>query len=171
MAIHQHPRENLLLQATAYSRRVLIRPERITFRGALVTELFMGTRPLGGWSLYFDQSPVLQFNAQSCLRRLYLDGFSFAAKRGSLVQLERKSSGGRVHQVRVPLESSRQNLLIADLTELLSKTQAALADGWNSQWLAGQYPASDNSLVVDCAQWLGGLPKPMRVADHPNANA
>lgn len=171
MAIHQHAREDLLLEATAYFRRAMIRPVGLAFRGVPIVELFVGCRASGGWSLYYDETPVLQFNSQGLLRRLVVGGSCLLAEKGQLLRLERQSLGGRVQPVRLPLSSVQTESLVTELEELLAKTKSILTVGWNPGWLVGQHSEAADSVVIECARWLEGLPKPLGIADRPNAIA
>lgn len=149
MAIHQQRRENLLLEATAYSRRALFRiatplaaaiesaagesaagrqdsvaplSDRQAWLSAWLSpcgpsaewELFVGLRADGGWSLYFDEQPVLQFNAADKLRRVFAGGKRYAAEQGRLKLFDRTAMGGHVSICQVELdELSQQRLRVA----------------------------------------------------------
>lgn len=126
MAIYHHKRENLLLEATAYSRRILIALENVQFANARIAELFAGMRADGRWSLYFDESPVIQFDRSELLRRVYVDHAKLAAANSRLVELVRLESSGRVQHKLEPLDEERQNRLLSDLQGLLARTYQAL---------------------------------------------
>ncbi len=76
--------------ATAYSVRLLFADNGPT------REVFAGKRSQGGWSLYFDEDPVLQFKSDGSLRRLHFHRRNYAAENGQLRLLERAQRGGQV---------------------------------------------------------------------------
>lgn len=177
MAIHQHKRENLFAEATAYRCRAILRPSGLNFRGQTVSELFIGCRSSGGWSFYLDESPVLQFNSLRQLRRLYIDEASLIAESGRLISLDRTARGGKVRRLRTPLPEAHQTALVAELTNLVQGIREVLEVRSEPNWLVAQFPATDSnsygepSVVYDCARWLRQLPETLEVASLPNATA
>ena len=167
MAIHQRKRENLLSDATAYHRRLLIQPATgIGFRGRQVRELFVGQRVGGGWSFYFDESPVMQFNPEGQLRRLYLDQRMLAAAEGQLVELLRPARGGQVRLERQPLTVAEQQAVLLALRELLAQTRSLFQDGPSAEHHVDQYPADDRQLWADCRDMLKALIGGVRIAGN-----
>ncbi len=155
MAINTQPREDLLRDARAYSRRLLWRvhfpeilvPEMPAGASKLAQswhsmasrrpndlpacarpfelEIFLGIRAGSGWSIYFGEDPVLQFNERGQLRRLYLAGSKYAAAGGKLEKLTRRQLGGRVRLERLLLEA-RISRAADDRVRRLSVRTAAL---------------------------------------------
>jgi len=171
MAIQQHQRENLVSEATAYRRRALICPQGLNFRGIEIRELFIGQRQSGGWSLYLDETPVLQFNARRALRRLHLQGQLYVAESGRLILLVRGSQGGRIQVSRLPMEESQERLLLAELSALVSSIVNLLSNNFDSNWLQNRCPQEDSKIVADCANWLNRSHEILVVAESPSAMA
>jgi hypothetical protein len=92
MARHEVEREDLMREATAYTRRCLVRTE------GSQTPLFVGFRGNGGWSLYFGDDPVYQFDGDGRLRRAFVDGRPLRSQGSTLAQLTRKR-GERVTEL------------------------------------------------------------------------
>ncbi len=138
MALHPQKREDLLREAVAYARRLVIRlpsPEG-------PYEVFAGCRSGGAWSFYFGESPVMQFNSAGELRRLFIDDRKFVAQAGALVEFQRTASaGGRVlHQAcRVPKEVEQQ--LLKGSLDRLVRLSAAVGAG--DYLLVGQVPPAE----------------------------
>lgn len=145
MAIHPERRENLLEEATAFTRRWLFRfsaaskdkfpnwsgmePNAVESNGTAENdraswELFLGCRAPGGVAVHFDIDPVLQFNAEGQLRRLYWAGQRYAAESGRLLRLQRESLGGPIRFTEHPLDPATEQQLCAACLERL----AAAAD-------------------------------------------
>lgn len=163
MAIEPHARENLFEEAIAYQRRLLFRhhdtgPTQEFATSAAtppteeITELFMGLRGNGAWSIYFDEDPVLQFTPRGELRRLYFDGVRFVAVRGNLAGLHRQRVGGRMRLEPHPVTPERQIELIdacADRAALASRMLQSQALA-----LANIYPNGDDELVRNARELL-----------------
>lgn len=171
MAIHQHRRENLVAEATAYRRRALLCLPGLKFRGAGIEELFIGQRGSGAWSLYLDETPVLQFNSQGALRRLHIQGQLYVAELGRLVQLKRDSQGGKILSDRIPMEETQQSELLAELSALVGGIVAKMSQELKPSRLKDHYPKMDSEIVASCAAWLNELPSMLNVAVSPNALA
>jgi hypothetical protein len=90
MAFHEQPRENLIRDAVAYEKRILL---QVAGFDELV---FWGQRTHGGWSFYYGEDPVFQFNGSSELRRAFVNGVHYAARDGRLFKLSRETRGGKV---------------------------------------------------------------------------
>ncbi len=123
MAIEHRESENLLRDGVVYNPRLLMRGECIGRRAA---EVFFGFRPRGGWSLYCDEDPVLQFTPDGLLRRLYHEKKKYAAVNGRLVELCRTEVGGRVKMQHVALDEQRHHDLLASCSALLLELRAAI---------------------------------------------
>lgn len=168
MAIHEEKRENLMLEATAYKRRLLVPLGAVSFREQPKSQLFAGLRPDGQWSLYFDESPVLQFDSSGALRRLFVLPCKFVVQHGRLVELLRESQGGRVVHNSRELEPVEVSRLLSDLRQLVQRTSESLSQSMN-KGLGGlrvsTIPTDDNALVEELAQLLGRLSSKMELAD------
>lgn len=123
MAIFPEPREDLIAEATAM-------PERGEFRLAPDAPLmFVGFRRSGAASLYFDQDPVLHFNAQQRLRRLFCEGQQWIAQGGHLVRRNRSGPGGRVTNMDLPVSAAEEAAVLDDLSRRLQQCSQVLAGG------------------------------------------
>lgn len=125
MAIENQRREDLLRDATTYPKRILFKttspasPPSVSTPTEDCQELFLGFRADGGWSIYFDEDPVYQFNSIHQLRRAYCLGQRYEAANGKLLHLQRTAQGGRV-------QLTRQALAENSAASLLAECQAAL---------------------------------------------
>ena len=166
MAIDEKKRENLLAEATAYSRRMLVSIAGVTFGDQSLEQLFAGVRADGRWSLYFDESPVIQLDSQGRLRRLFLLPHKFAADQGRLVQLNRPGQGGRVELDRQPIGKEQEALLFAKLRGLLERTRQHLTSSSDvaSKLALGNYPPEDTMWFDDLVAVLEKLAKNLEIA-------
>ncbi len=185
MAINPQPRENLLLEATAYGRRLLLRlpvppqwlesgqPNEIAsfwcreFATLGDWELFVGWRKNGGWSVYFQQQPVLQFNSQHQLRRLYAGGERFSAEMGRLKRLERNELGGQVRFGEQRLDTQTEQWVLASCQLFLSAAADLL--GNNQYTLLGQFPPAEPAMVEDARVMLAAAAGGLHIAKAPHA--
>jgi hypothetical protein len=168
MAIDPHRRENLLEQATAYRRRLWLRlpvpaswlaaPQSnviasqwcSSFSNCHTWELFLGCRRNGGWSLYFDIEPVLQFNPQGQLRRLYAAGQRYAADDGRLKLLQQPQLGGHM-QFKTSYVDTAQTQMTYESCLLFLHATAALLQG-QQYTVLGQFPQADENLLAESQQ-------------------
>ncbi len=168
MAIHEQKRENLMVQATAYVRRMLVPLKAVNYHDRSLECLFAGQRSNGRWSLYFDESPVLQFNDVGALRRLFVLPRKFHARGGELVELIRLSQGGRVvHQEQVvgPGESM---VLLSELGKLIERTRASVersVESADQKSLIQVHPSGDGQLIFELLQFLSELNSKIGLAD------
>lgn len=129
MAIEEQNRENLLRDATAFTQRVL-------WQGAQ-TEVFVGIRSDGRWSLYVNQDVVLQFSGENQLRRIFIAPRKYASIAGELYEIVRVSRGGKVQLQQVYLDlAMREKLLrqchdeLRAVLDLVSGPKIALIGTW-----------------------------------------
>ena len=173
MAINQQKRENLLVESTAYSRRIQIGLNGISFGCQEIKALFVGARPDGRCSFYFHEAPVIQFNPSGLIRRLHVGHTTFAASKGSLVELRRLQRGGRVQCLPTTLDNLSQAKLLDDLRLLLVQTHQYLIATCNnrvakctlpSHPVVGQVPIDDQRLFEDLIDYLGSFQTDLRIA-------
>jgi hypothetical protein len=160
MAVQKHKREDLLADAVAFSRRILL---TLSIEGQ-ACELFAGQRAGAGWSFYFDEAPVLQFTASGALRRLYIDDRKLSAENGKLTELLRVPGGtpSRVaHQLQGLAEESEQILLQRCLRYLQLARDALRAGNYRQ---LGQIPVDDTNLPGDLVRQLDILASGFEVA-------
>ncbi len=200
MAIHQHPRENLLLEATAYTRRSLFRVPRASrwtapwtatkgsadrvegveqavphdlllwewlapFQQRAEWELFIGLRADARWSIYFDEQPVLQFNRQNQLRRLFAENQRYAANNGRLYRLERQHLGGQVQLQQVELDEASQGSVLNVCQQFLGEAAQALRSGRARR--IGEFPADDTAWLPAFEQNLQRVANGFSIAASP----
>ena len=177
MAIHKQPREDLMREAAAYSRRLML-------HHASCPEIFIGARKQGGWSIYFGEDPVYQFNAEHKLRRVHFNGQNYVAEQGKLLRLNRQPRDRQSVDSQKPSEKPSQKHIAAnsggriglDRIHDLSDEQLVLQDCHNriallSQWfgesaltVAEQFP-EDCKLLDEVLGWLARLANGIVVAD------
>ena len=183
MAVEPQRRDNLLFEATAFSRRLLLRlplpsqwlssnpinPVASKWTQDFVNlsswELFYGRHKLGGWTVYFEQQPVLQLNSQNQLRRLYAGGQRYAAVDGHLQLLQRERLGGRVQLEPTRLSASDERLVI-DSCQWFAATAADLLDQGNFS-LIGQHPTEDDGLIREGLVCIAQLAGAVNIAASP----
>lgn len=168
MAIHEQKRENLIQEATAYSRRMQINLESVEFQGKKIGQLFAGMRRDGRWSLYFDESPVLQFDQSGRLRRLVILPRKFKAQQGSLVELKRATRGGHVVLETQPTSSEQCRLMLQQLSQLIERTLTDLLvtmDSTERSKDIQQVPPDDHGLIGELARFLSQLSSEVQVSE------
>ncbi len=107
----------------------------------------MGFRPDGGWSIYFDEDPVYQFNSAGQVRRVFIAGQRLEASNGQLLQLNRQTAGGRVELTRVALAVEQQGKVCADLQNALNACSSLVA---NREWEIVQvFPTSISASDIE----------------------
>ncbi|MEX1040442.1 MAG: hypothetical protein WDZ51_07425 [Pirellulaceae bacterium] len=164
MALEEEPREDLLREATALVRRGVWNG-RITDSAANV-EIVAGFRRNGALSLFFDESPVYQFNPAGELRRAHIDGLLYKADRGQLVQMRRERAERQTTLVSRPLTDEEQAALMVEAEARISALFQTLDEGQLS--LVGQVP-EDGDLRAELLAWRDRYPLPLQIADRPNA--
>lgn len=168
MAIEEQPREDLLREATAYSRRVLIAfpqhvsPNTSTSSGTqakgltnLRSELFAGIRPSGAWSFYFDEDPVIQLTESLKIRRLYWHHRKFIAEKKKLFELLRDARGGRVQLEKREVDSEAATQIVIDCQQRMSAAWHNL--NHREFEVLGTVPIADDRIVSELASLLERL--------------
>lgn len=159
MAINHEKREDLMRDATAYVRR-------LTIPISIVTEpIFLGLRQHGGWSVYFGEDPVFQFNAQHKLRRVHFDNQNFAASDGRLILLDRVRLGGQVEFQRIHLADTERSI-IANCHKRLYELAEVMETHRDS---AVCFPEGDRELVSDLLKLVQSTYSNIQIADTANA--
>lgn len=166
MAIDEKKRENLLADATAYGRRMLVSISGLSFGEQSLEQLFAGIRADGRWSLYFDESPVIQLDSQGRLRRLFLLPHKFAADHGRLMQLNRPGRGGRVELEPKQISKNHEDQLLVGLRELFERTRQHLTSSSEaaSKLALGNYPPDDPMWFDDLVAVLERLAQNLEIA-------
>lgn len=153
MAVNPQKREDLLRDARQFPQRVLfhvnwpVAPAANTAVATEQTEVFIGVRSSGGWSIYFGEDPVLQFNERNELRRLYFREVRYAAAAGNLELLKREERGGRVVFERQRLETECERDVLNACQDLMAKMVSYLesylsATDAGEIAMVGQFPES-----------------------------
>jgi gamma-glutamylcyclotransferase (GGCT)/AIG2-like uncharacterized protein YtfP len=140
MARQETDREDLLRDATAFIRRA-----EWTISGP-PSPLFAGIRRNGSLSLYFDQDPVYQFNAEGRLRRAFVGGKLYRTQGETLAELDRVRDA-RETQLR------RRNLGEGELSEFRREMHRRLEE-------------LNRALVAGEARLMGCVPDGDRLGDE-----
>lgn len=164
MALEEEPREDLLREATALVRRgVWKAPETA---GNVAVQIVAGFRQNGALSLFFDESPVYQFNPGGQLRRAYVNGLLYKADRGRLVALRRERAERQTTLISRVLSREEQTTLLAEAEARIGAFFQTLAANQLSR--IGQKP-EEADLRGELLTWRGQHPMPTTIADRPNA--
>ena len=156
-------------EATAYSRRLLL-------HHASCPEIFIGARKQGGWSIYFGEDPVYQFNAEHKLRRVHFNGQNYVAEQGKLLKLNRQPRDLQRVENQKPIAANSGGRIGLDRIHDLADEQLVLQDchlriALLSQWfgesaltVAEQFP-EDCKRLDEVLGWLARLANGIVVAD------
>lgn len=147
-------------EATAYTRRLLVRVARLS------EPLFLGLRPDGGWSIYMGEDPVFQFNASCELRRAYVGGVKLVAEGEKLLRLQRDSRGGKVELKRIHDAAAEQSARIS--CHVLQQAILEASSTGELEVLAS-VPAEDLELVGVLLKKIESLGESFRIAKIANA--
>jgi hypothetical protein len=160
MAIHRESREDLMREATAYARR--LRGTHPQTKQPVV----VGLRPQGGWSVYFGEDPVYQFNAAGRLRRAHFAERNYAAEEGRLLLLARDRVGGRVELQKI-YSADTERRILSDCLERLKGL---------AEWIRAVrveeveiFPAGDPELIKAVAELSLAAAKDLQIARASNA--
>ncbi len=167
MARHTHDREDLLRDGVAMTRRGRLDLNR--------AEVFIGFRPQGQLSLYWDQDPVFQFDPAQKLRRVYWEGRRIKAAGGQLLSLTpsptsnpmpKASTVSQLRFVGHPLSAAEQSCILQDLERRLQQIRAAMSaelenTGGEGLQTVGE---SEQEFAGRVVAWIDALPSPPSVA-------
>jgi hypothetical protein len=113
MAVHESDREDLMREAVALVRRIELQsPDE-------KESVICGFRFNGALSVFFGPDPVYQFDADSRLRRAFVDGLLYRTQGTTLAQLQRQRSEGVT-------ELLRRDLCVDDLNAFLNAMKLRL---------------------------------------------
>lgn len=160
MAINRAARENLMRDATAYTRRLMLRSAQSN------EGIFIGLRQQGGWSIYFGEDPVYQFNDQCKVRRVHCANQSYAASDGKLYWLQRNQLGGRV-EIQRTYSADTERRLLADCLKCLQELAASMLS--NSVEIVERLPVDDREIVEDVAKMIRKTVQHLEIANVANA--
>ncbi len=159
MAINRETRENLMRDATAYVRRLMIQEPQTG------EAIFVGIRQRGGWSVYFGEDPVYQFNIEGELRRVHFEEQNYAANEGRLYLLLRSRSGGHVEIERIYSADTERRIVavchkrLNVLAELMHKSGEEIGE---------RFPVDDRGLVGDLSEMISAVTVELQIADVGN---
>jgi hypothetical protein len=158
MARESSDREDLLREATALVERVEL--QVVGFDEPIV----VGFRRDGAASFYFGSDVVYQFNADSELRRGFLDGQLYKANCGRLAALTPLRTETQTELRRHDLtEAETERFLMDTLSNLRQLSKSLLAGKFQ---IVGQVPAGDD-VLARVRQWLAVLPEIIPIAGSP----
>jgi len=143
MARHSHDRENLLRDATAFTRRVQFAVDL----GDGPTEVFAGFRANNAASIYFDQDPVYHFNANGEMRRAFVDGLLIKAEDRHLVVMRREHGESEVAMRSTTMTDDAQREFCQTTAAQLGKLRLALVAG--AYRVEGQVTAAADANVSE----------------------
>ena len=158
MPCEEQPKEDLIRDATSFNERL----ELLDTHGRRV---FIGFRPDGDVSFYFDDEPVYQFNQQRQLRRAHLDGI-IKAENGTLVRLRKVRAGEQVELQRKVFSDQEQSDFLIQLKEGLNDLRFDLDTGMANITRCVPHAADVSRRVVD---WIASLDS-IVIASRPNAS-
>lgn len=167
MAKQSHDREDLFRDGTQMPIRGRTQIKEI--------EVVVGFRNGGSASLYWDQDPVYQFNADGELRRVFFTGLRYSAQHGSLVRLGRS----RVHSTPTssqtgvdrlvlncePLAKDESSDILDNLHFCLSQLSAKLLQSDPSSWESKGESVEAFRKRLAC--WISSIDVPCEIAHSP----
>lgn len=129
-------------------------------------EVVVGFRRNGALSIYFGADLVVQFDPQGRIRRAYWHGDLLKAESGQLVRLQKERTQTESLLLRHELEAGEQQSILSEIEAKLRLLGGDLSAG--AHHLVGQVPA-DTDVVSRLRSALQQLPRPIEIADRPNA--
>lgn len=159
MAREEHPREDLLREATALVERLELLPENGD------ASIVVGFHQEGAASFYFGEDPVYHFNSAGELRRAYVKGKLYKADQRHLVELTRLRTPQQTQLVRDPLSPNETAAFLAAARQNLSRLASHLAT--HSFSLRGEVPQGAN-VVERVKSLLEKLPDQLLIAASPH---
>lgn len=160
MAKQTHDREDLMRDGT-----------QMPIRGLIVIdqqEVFVGFRTGGQASLYWDQDPVFQFDAEGSLRRAFVDSVRYLAANGKLQSLaspdRNKSTTQRMKLARQTLTGLQTEAILELLLRCLAELR--LAHETMARWQT--LGATPEQFADRVTGWLDSVGDEIRIADSPS---
>jgi len=161
LAKYEQNRENIMREATALVRRI-----ELSLPGHEVSCL-IGFRRDGAASVFFGIDPVYQFNADSELRRAFIDGKLVKAEQGKLVWLVRRRTESEVQLLRHNFAEAEQDALLQTAGDSLLFLLKQVVSGRAS--IVQQVP-TDTRVLNEVKSWLESLPARLCVASKSNVH-
>lgn len=158
MAKNSHDREDLLREATALLRRVVLSCD-------WCAEIVVGFRRTDAVSFYFDHDLVLQFNNGGQLRRVFDGESMYVAESGQLNRLERIETGGRIELRSQPIDEGDHAAALQRYDFHLKRLRQLLQDG--EYTMVGQVTDRDTDVVDEVRSWLDSRDE-ITIAQRPN---
>lgn len=140
-------------------------------------EIVIGFRRRGQLSLYWDQDPVFQFDADSRLRRVFMDSHRFRAAEGRLVRLEKINdpnnlSAGRLRLVAQPVTAAVESAILQVLPVCLQQIDMEIqkaghpGDPIKLQTIG----ISKMEFASKVRDWISQVDQPIKLSDGPSAS-
>jgi hypothetical protein len=164
MALEESPREDLLREATALVERIELVPSG-PHADPSADKIVAGFRSNGALSVFFSDDEVYHFNAESELRRAYVDGHLFKAARGELVELKRVRTAEQVELRSRTLSSTEKDACVSRVKSRLAVLTADLSAG---RFEAHRQVPDDADVLARLRDWLSRHAM-LAIADRPNA--
>ncbi len=168
MAREEHPREDLIREATALLRRLELTRKAASF-GAPSAEqapIVCGFRAHGAFSIYFGEDPVYQFNSTGELRRAYRNGLLIKADQRQLASLTRQRTGSVVALLRHDFTSQETESFLLEMSGRLGRLEEGLRRG---ELLVSRQMPPDVDILSEVLQWLDDHPT-ATIAETPRVN-
>lgn len=124
MSRHETDREDLMLEATAFTQRIEL---AVPLQS---DSIVIGVKRNGAWSIYFGAEPVYQFDTSHRLRRAFTNGYLWRTQGTTLARLERERTASQTNLV-------RHDLTPTELLDFLTSVRQRLSE-FVSAWETGQ---------------------------------
>ena len=131
-------------------------------------EVFIGFRPQGQCSIYYDQDPVFQFNARCELRRVYFHGERYAALNGTLMHLSSETGNPASDVTKVQLVESPARRNLQPILDYFESIRCQLLNNPNIQWQTVGV-SSTEAFQTLVSRFLSNVGCPIKIAEAPNA--
>lgn len=159
MARQEHPKENLLREASGLPDRVELSLDNGD------RHVVIGFRSEMAASCYFGEEPAYHWNHAGQLRRAYVDGQLIKAQRGQLVALRRHRSDDQVQLLSHELTADELAAFLDRLEQRLHQLQTAIDTG--NLRVIGQVSRAGGDVLAMVGRWLAQLPRPLSIAATP----
>jgi hypothetical protein len=159
MARHEQHREDLMREAVALVQRA---EYSVLEQSDL---LVIGFHKNGAPSFYWGEDPVVHFNTQYEIRRLYWQGLLYKAEKRQLVSLQRHRTQQASELLSVTLDPPEKEAKLNLIQSMLQNIHSKLLSG--KMQLVRQIPI-DHNFTQQLLDWLQLVPQTLQCAERPN---